>query len=94
MGAILRYFEANNEMRYIYMIMKEQFYGMKIRLTFKKNYQILRADKHAYNISLSLDKMSRKLFFVVLVKKSLGRDLEQRTTAALHRICHQIILWG
>lgn len=36
------------------MIMKEQFYGMKIRLTFKNNDQILSADKHAYNISLSL----------------------------------------
>lgn len=34
--------------------MKEQFYGMKFRLTFKNNYQILRADKHAYDISLSL----------------------------------------
>lgn len=65
------------------MIMKEQFYGMKFRLTFKKNYQILRADKHAYNISLSLDKMRRKLFFVVLVKNSLGRDLEQRTNCCI-----------
>lgn len=65
------------------MIMKEQFYGMKFRLTFKNNYQILRADKHAYNISLSLDKMSRKLFFVVLVKNSLGRDLEQRTNCCI-----------
>lgn len=68
MGAILRYFEANNEMRYIYMIMKEQFYGMKFRLTFKNNYQILRADKHAYNISLPLDKMSRKLFMLYWLK--------------------------
>lgn len=50
------------------MIMKEQFYGMKIRLTFKKNYQILRADKHAYNISLPLDKMSRKLFMLYWLK--------------------------
>lgn len=32
------------------MIMKEQFYGMKFRLTFKNNYQILRADNYAYNI--------------------------------------------
>lgn len=50
------------------MIMKEQFYGMKIRLAFKKKYQILRADKHAYNISLSLDKMSRKLFLLYWLK--------------------------